>query len=479
MINSVFLKFYHSATLMTWANLLSKTIGLALLLPLVLSSFAESDIILWYVLTSMVGMGLLFDLGFTPTFVRFVAYANSGASIKQMGEIAKRIDIDPECSIKKNALNNVFKLLNKNYLIISLLAFFCLLVIGSFFVATPIEQSSNPLEGWLAWFVVTITTSFLLYGNKYVAILQGMKKIADNQRIMMISSVLATFTASVALFFDANLLLVIFLYQGITACSVFLNRKLVTTHFNICEPSNVNKLSSDSLRDIENLKQAVFSSAWKSAIGILMSVGLIHLSGIAAANYLPPADAVMYLLALQLVRAISSFSQAPFYTKIPQLAEYYANNNINELKKLSFNSELTSLVFFSIACLLVGISFPFIEKIFSFNATLPSNFLWFLLSLGILIERAGAMHIQIYSLTNNIIWHYVNGITGMSMIILFMLFITVQGVIAFPLALLISYSLFYFPISSYFAVKVVGRNYIIKQTGILFVCSLFLLLLIY
>ncbi len=478
MHNSVLSKLYRSPTMMTWANLLSKTIGLALLLPLILSSFPENDIILWYVLTTMVGIGLLFDLGFTPTFVRFVAYANSGASIEQMSQITKRLELEKKEGPNVGGLDLVFKIIDKNYIVLSLLAFVSLLCFGSFLVAKPITQSTNSMEGWLSWLIVSATTSFLLFGNKYVAILQGMKRIADNQRVMMFSSILATLTASLALILDANLLLVIALYQSITACSVFFNRRLAIKEMGVLNHSAERNLSVSSEIEITKLKQVIFSSVWKSAIGILMSVGLIHLSGIAAANYLSVADAAMYLLALQLIRAISSFSQAPFYTKIPQLAGYYANNKIVSLNQLAFNAELKSLAFFTLACLLVGLSFPFAEEIFNLNTSLPDAVLWLLLSLGILIERAGAMHIQIYSLTNKIVWHYVNGITGICMIVMFLLFINRLGMIAFPLSLLISYTLFYFPISSYLAVNVVGKHYVIKQSGLLLLCSLFLFLLL-
>jgi hypothetical protein len=450
---------------MTWANLLSKTLGLALLLPAVLTKFTGTDIILWYVLTTMVGIGLLFDLGFTPTFVRFVAYAKTGASVDEMARIGKGINPKAECiSANSDGLISVFKIINKNYLLLSVLAFTLLLCLGSLFVAKPISESTNALNGWLSWFIVIGTTSFLLFGNKYVAILQGMGLIAENQKAMMITSVTATIVASIALLLNGNILLVILLYQGITALSFFLNRSLVKKHVPSYFETSIHKTFTQKpeLAEIK-LKEAVFASAWKCAVGILMSVGLIHLSALGAANYLSTSDAAAYLLALQLIRAISTFSQAPFYTKIPTLSGLYATQQNKRLGEIAFNAELQSLAFFTFACLSCGILFPYVESLFNFNASLPDKTLWVLLSLGILIERAGAMHIQIYSLTNNIIWHYVNGLTGVCMIMIFLLLIAKQGVTSFPLSILISYGLFYFPISSFYAVRVVGKKYIIKQ----------------
>jgi hypothetical protein len=478
MLKKITLNIINSPTMMTWANLLSKTIGLALLLPLVLSKFSENDIVLWYVLTTMVGIGLLFDLGFTPTFVRFIAYAKSGVTIEQLCDITNKAEAIKKKTSNEDGLQAIFKIINKNYFVISILTFSILLSLGSFFVAGPISESTNPIDGWFSWIIVSSTTAFLLFGNKYVAILHGMKKIADNQRAMMVTSILATLIAALALMFDASLLLVISLYQGISSCSVFLNKRLANKYLFITGKRDEKTLSSINDKEVTKLRRIIFSSAWKSAVGILMSVGLIHLSGIAAANYLTTADAAMYLLSLQLIRAISSFSQAPFYTKIPDLAGYYAKKNIVNLREISFVAESKSLIFFVLSCLVVGCLFPYADSFFDFNASLPNELLWLLLSLGILVERSGAMHIQIYSLTNNIIWHYVNGITGLVMIALFLFFIGNQGVIAFPLSLLIAYSLFYFPISTYFAAKVVGNNYVFRQSALLVIGSLSLVILL-
>ena len=46
------------------------------------------------------------------------------------------------------------------------------------------------------------------------------------------------------------------------------------------------------------------------------------------------------------------------------------------------------------------------------NADFPSHLLWILLGVGYFSERYGAMHLQLYSITNHIIWHKINGITG-------------------------------------------------------------------
>jgi hypothetical protein len=69
-------------------------------------------------------------------------------------------------------------------------------------------------------------------------------------------------------------------------------------------------------------------------------------------------------------------------------------------------------------------------------------------------ERYGALHLQFYSITNDIVWHIANGVSGIIFIGLSFVFAAVLriGIISFPLALIIS-SL------SFFAWYSAGKSY--------------------
>jgi hypothetical protein len=77
------------------------------------------------------------------------------------------------------------------------------------------------------------------------------------------------------------------------------------------------------------------------------------------------------------------------------------------------------------------------------KAEFPSALLWGLFGIGYFIERYGAMHIQLYTTTNHIIWHVANGITGTIYLIISFALIKIIGAYAFPVALIIGYSVFY------------------------------------
>jgi uncharacterized membrane protein YdcZ (DUF606 family) len=65
------------------------------------------------------------------------------------------------------------------------------------------------------------------------------------------------------------------------------------------------------------------------------------------------------------------------------------------------------------------------------------------LGLAFFTERFGAMHIQLYSTTNHIIWHVGNGVSGTIYLVVSLVTLPRLGVFAFPLGMLVGYLCFY------------------------------------
>ena len=87
---------------------------------------------------------------------------------------------------------------------------------------------------------------------------------------------------------------------------------------------------------------------------------------------------------------------------------------------------------------------------------------WLILALGGLAERYGAMHLQLYSTTNHILWHWINGATGLIFIAVVVAFYPVVTQYAFPIAYCVSNIGFYSWYSarlSYSALGISGRQF--------------------
>ena len=77
------------------------------------------------------------------------------------------------------------------------------------------------------------------------------------------------------------------------------------------------------------------------------------------------------------------------------------------------------------------------------NADFPNPILWNLLGFAFFVERYGAMHLQMYSLSNKIIWHKIHLGFGLIYIITCLLMFDLIGFFAFPLGIIAGHLGFY------------------------------------
>jgi uncharacterized membrane protein YdcZ (DUF606 family) len=77
------------------------------------------------------------------------------------------------------------------------------------------------------------------------------------------------------------------------------------------------------------------------------------------------------------------------------------------------------------------------------NTTFVDPRIWSLIGIAYYLERYGGMHMQIYTLTNKVIWHIANGIHGVIFVCLSIFLFPKMQVIAFPLSLVLANLLFF------------------------------------
>ena len=430
-------KLWDSPTFMTWGNLSAKSSNLIILLPIVLTVFSTEDIVVWYLYFTIVSLQLLIDFGFLPTFTRLFSYAYSGLNIQQIEDIKNNKNANGETDWY--SLKYLFIATKSIYKKLALISFIVAITLGSWLVYEPINKSSNIIESWLGWFIVISIASFNLYANSFVSLLIGMNKVAIVQRWQMLSSLLAVMTSAIIILLFKSLLFGIVVFNIWYIVNFIINYNLVIKYYN---ESSIAIDDSILKRLINN---TIWPTAWKSGLGISMSMGLVQVSGMIVAKIENSAVATSYLLALQIIRAISSFSQAPFYSRLPYFTQLYSKNNIDLLIKVSRERMQKSFIVYIGMFLTIGLFANNILNFIGSNSPFPNDQIWILIGSGFLLERYGAMYLQLYTLTNNIIWHIANGITGIIMIVLVVLFYNVIGIYSFPIAMCIAYAMFFVP----------------------------------
>jgi len=293
----------------------------------------------------------------------------------------------------------------------------------------------------------------MLFGNYSSAYLMGLNKIAMVQRWQMVIALSATVLASVTLMLGGGLFSLVAVYQLVLGMNVIINIYLKRkTKENI----NHGTVTSD---DIHTVWGVAWPAAWRSGVGVLMSAGLVQLSGIIYAQLGETKAVTSYLLGLQLIRAITTFSQAPFYSKIPVFSALYAVHRTGEIIRHAKGGMRLAYAVFTIGFIITGYFSDCLLALINSKVEFPDPLMWSLLGIGFFFERYGAMHIQLYTITNHVIWHIANGVTGVIMILLSLVLYPPLDVYAFPVALLGGYLGFYSGVSAWYSYKEFGLGF--------------------
>jgi O-antigen/teichoic acid export membrane protein len=145
-----------------------------------------------------------------------------------------------------------------------------------------------------------------------------------------------------------------------------------------------------------------------------MCQGIIQASGLVYGQLASAAEVAAYFLALRVATLISQFCQAPFYSKLPRLAELQSAGNLVEQLRLTQRGMRVAYWVFALGAVAVALSADRVLHLIGSRTQFVSPGVWAVLALAYFAERFGAMHLQLYSLTNHIVWHIANGVSGSS-----------------------------------------------------------------
>lgn len=432
------LRLWNSPTFMTWGSFLSRSLTLILVLPLVLTRLQTGDIALWYLFSSIISLQTLMDAGFSPSFTRVIAFAMGGLEVKDLSNPSLNKDTkDGKIQANWQTIESICATMWMVYRRIALILLPTLLIFGTLALARGVSLSSNPTQAWLSWAVILITTILTLMGNAYKSYLQGINKIALLRRGEIAISMGAIVSSAITLLLGGGLLGLVIANQSWRVLNILLNRFLSRN-----AEDRKFKFFQAQTKD-KNVWDAVWPSAWRTGLGVFMSYGLLQLSGIFYSQVGDAANISSYLLGLRLIQMISQFSRAPLYSKIPLLSQLHVTDKYHEKLKIMKKGMTLSYWVYVFMFIALGILGQPLLKYIGSNADFPDTRLWILMGLALFSQCYGAMHLQIYSITNHIIWHISNGISGIIYAALCVFLFPLFSVYAFPTSLLLSNLSFY------------------------------------
>lgn len=412
---------------MLWVSQFSRIIQVGIILPLAIIRFSSEELAVWLIFEILSNLQHNIDFGFTPTFSRAVAIASTGA--KNLGnKTHTKVGNAPNLEL----LGRIVCSMRIVYLRLTVIVLSIFAAVGTLLLIKPIGGLSHPIAGWTAWATIVMVTGITLLGKSHVAYLQGMDKIALINRCRVITTLCAS-GGTIAVFSLGGDLF------AITFATQFGLLIFVLILWFIRHRHQIN-LGVPCIRKVLDLEvfNYVWPASWRSGLGKLFGLVMVQVTGIIYAQLLSPAGASSYLLAFRLIYAIRQFSVTPFRSQIPKFNQFRATRQYKRMIELARNRMFLTYLVLAFGVLTVGLAGPPLMKIARKDTQFPPGSFWSLLGLATFVERYAAMHIQLYSTTNHIIWHITNGVTGVLFVSLSLPLYYVVGIYAYPLAMLVA-----------------------------------------
>lgn len=433
---------------MTLAAMISKSAIVLIITPMIAFELNSEDIVVWFLYLSAISLVRMLDFGLSPTFIRVTSYLQTDTNNSEISN-----------KISGLSFKDVYLFTQSKFLKMAKIGIFLGFTIGTLLVYKPIMSSSNPHWFFLGWAIIVLLSSYSVYSNYILCFCLGTEDVAKVQKIQVKSNLFAGLLSTISFLIFKDIVITASLYLISFPISVFeLKRKFLIDFKGRCEKSSL------SILDGLTQKQSI-----KSGLGLLLSTGLIEFSGVIGANILVSSSASKYQFGLQLIRSVNGFSHAPFTSKIPKMSKLFAVNDFNGVVSQSRKSMKNSYLLFFIGYSIIFFGILFSDYLNFKLDNIPSLDLWAVLGLCFLVERLGSLHIQLYSITNNIIWHKANAASGFVTVLLCIIFYNVPDMIPqyiFPISMTLAYLLTYVPISLFYSSQYFKFNPFTFEIGI-------------
>lgn len=451
-------RLFDSPTLMTLFSLLSKSLSFILITPFLLANFNTEQIALWYLLGIFINMQALADFGFYNTFVRVIALSLSGgcSCVEDLNHIEyenRKIK-----SINIELVGRIIGTMKRIYSCLTILLF-CVFAILSPLLFKNIIVLDNPYEGWISWGIVIFFSVINFLGRPYSNFLLAQNKVALVRRWEGLFNLIALCVNIAVVLLIQSLFLLVLSNQIWILVNVLRNRYLAN-HISSCY---LYKKFRHYKYDSE-IMHVIWPLAWRAGLSSLTTQGIVSASGLIYVQFCSVASASSYLFAEKMFTAMRSFAQAPFYSKVPFLVILRGQKKIIEWEQVAQRGMLLASSIMVIGIIFLDLLGADIFFLIKSNIDFPDHLLWLLMGWAYFLHRYGAMHTQLYTTINKVNSHISDLISGIIMIVFWMLFINKLGVYVFPIGMLNAYCLFYIWFSGYYSYSIIKTDIIKFET---------------
>lgn len=349
----------------------------------------------WLLATTLVSLQNLLFLGVPQILVRMLAVANSGAE-RSVGDVS---------------LGDLAKLMRLVFTAASIVITLLMLTAGSLAIAKLAGQTEEPFAAWSAWLILVLGTPIRIVILCRLTFLNGIGEVAkprlEDAIAWTVSGILATIVLAVT---QSLMLMALATLLPIVVLATLLRRMAGQSGWETA-------LSAPASLPLRKVAKQVWAPCWRAGLGALLSTGSRQGGGVALAQLASPTLAAGYLLAQNIISVIMMLSAAPMQSVLHQMAVHFARAESARHVLLAEKARARSLWIAGVLAGLVAVALPLLN-VFNVGEGLPRSEIWAMLALGLFLQRYGAAHLQHYTITNHVLWHWLDGVSGVINILL-------------------------------------------------------------
>lgn len=435
----------------SWLVFGLKPLNFILVLPLVLNRLDTPEVAVYYLFAAAWMLMMMVSYGLNSSFIRILGYLLNGASpgdlVDGYGRDVIRSDLPPKG--EHRVTSGYFKMMGRVYFGVGVLASVVALLIFTPLLIRPLSKLDNPSAAWFAWGSLLILAPIALFTNTYASYLFGANAITKLRRTEFLAGVGSIVASCICLLFYPNLAVLML------AMHLWNPVKLVLLSRVSRELSSEVDVSNPLCGHAEyRLFSAVWPSAWRVSIGVMLNQGMLQASSLMLAQLASVSTIASYGLTVSLVSAISEFSKAPMVSRMPVLVKLKVSGDLKALQESCSRSMAGSYWAFAVGVSCLILFGQVAVKFISPNVSLAPQPFVLLMAIACYLDRFSAMHQQIYETSNRIIMHITSLVY--SVIYLSVVFFSIHalGIYAFALAAIFGQLIFVAAVSCHRSYKV-------------------------
>ena len=416
-----------SATALTWASYATKLAVPLAVLPLATRVLPLDQVALWLLLGSVGTVIRLADFGFHATFARLIALSAGSVPREDAGV--------PAVPGRPYSLGVLDQAMRAIYVRLTVLTLSAAVVLGTAALWRPIQALGNPVEGWRAWGFALGGAAVMVSANRFSAYLVGVDRIRRLRGAELVLNLCEAATVLSVLALGHGLAAMV----GTSQVSALVRAAWLR---HLARRAGRVEVVSGSTMTHADLRR-IWAMAWRSGAGAVMTLSAVRGSGLALAQVAEPTVVASYVLAVTAIEALSTVSQVPLFTSLPTLARMHAGGERAAEVMLAKQRFRLSMWTFVVGAVVVAVAADPVLRLLGSTVGFVPLETWSLFALGFFFHRYGALHIQLYSLTNHIVSHVADGTAAVVAVVVAGLAFPAFGPNALPLGFVAGYAGFY------------------------------------